>query len=73
MTRKDIEVEELLQRYADGERDFPNVWLSDWGYNLLHGCNLSEINLSGSRIGAYLADANLSRANLSGVSMQQTT
>jgi len=73
MNRIKIKVEELLQRYAAGERDFSNIRLSDRGANLLYGCNLSGINLSGSRIGAYLADTDLSGANLSGVSMPETT
>ncbi|PAX52335.1 low-complexity protein [Brunnivagina elsteri CCALA 953] len=64
MTRRDIEVEELLQRYAAGERNFANIRLYDIDDRLC-GCNLSGINLSGSKISAYLADVDLSGADLS--------
>lgn len=57
-----MEVEELLQRYAAGERDFSGVNLCE--------VNLSRINLSGANFsGANLSIANLSGANLSGVNL----
>ncbi len=49
------DVDEILKRYAAGEREFLNADICD---SELEGVDLSGINLSG---------ANLSRANLSGV------
>lgn len=57
-----MEPDELVRRYAAGERDFSGVDLS--GANLA-GVNLAEADLSG----ADLSYANLSRANLSGAEM----
>ncbi len=37
--------QELIDRYKQGERDFPGVDLSDTTWQ---GCNLSEINLEGA-------------------------
>jgi uncharacterized protein YjbI with pentapeptide repeats len=59
--------EELLQRYAAGERDFSRVDLS--GARLrdteLPGINLSEANLFGAKLDrASLSGANFSGANL---------
>ena len=58
--------EELLERYATGERDFKGVDLS--GVDLkdaeLRGINLSQANLSGT---------DLSGADLSGYGFQQNT
>jgi uncharacterized protein YjbI with pentapeptide repeats len=57
-----MDVEELLSRYAAGERDFP-------GLNLIEA-NLSGVNLSGANlIGANLSVSNLSGANLSGANL----
>jgi len=53
-----IDAEELLRRYAAGERDFSGVNL--WGANL-SGCNLTDIKLE---------KAELSRTNLSGANLQ---
>lgn len=59
--------DELLARYAAGERDFGGVNLS--GADLFR-VNLSGANLSGvSLSGANLSGASLSWANLSGVSL----
>ncbi|HEY9845921.1 MAG TPA: pentapeptide repeat-containing protein [Candidatus Caenarcaniphilales bacterium] len=56
--------DEILRRYAAGERDFHRTNLS--------GANLSGVNLSGVNLsGANLSGANLSGANLSG--MQKLT
>jgi len=50
--------EELLRRYAEGERDFESANLS--------GANLVRANLSGAKLrNAKLRGANLVRANLS--------
>lgn len=65
-------VEELLERYAAGERDFSGVDLSDVnlsGADLLHinlsGANLSRANLVGARLyGADIRQCNLSGADL---------
>lgn len=57
-----MEVEELLKRYAAGERDFA-------GLNLCE-VNLSRVNLSGVNLSnAILSIANLSGANLSGANL----
>jgi uncharacterized protein YjbI with pentapeptide repeats len=77
--------EELLERYAAGERIFIEVDLS--GVNLSRAilpeikfrrCNLQNSNLAGinllggSLIGSDLSGANLSEANLERVAMQGT-
>jgi uncharacterized protein YjbI with pentapeptide repeats len=66
--------EELLQRYAAGERDFSGISLeSKWG---LEGAELPDINLSGATLrrvdfdGADLSRANLSNANLGGANLE---
>lgn len=57
-----MEVEEILKKYADGERNFA-------GLNLCE-VNLSRVNLSGANLSnASLSIANLSGANLSGASL----
>ena len=69
--------EELLERYAKGERYFSyaNLRHADLrGANLsganLRGANLSGANLSGANLsGANLSGANLSGANLSGANL----
>jgi len=53
--------QELLQRYAAGERDF-------------HGADLSGADLSGANLtGANLSGANLSGANLTGAILYRIT
>ncbi len=72
--------EELLQRYATGERDFSGVDLS--GVNLEEVC-LEEINLEGANlrgtlffrsnlIGAIFRSADLERADLSMTVLDET-
>lgn len=59
-----MEVEELLKRYAAGERNFVEVNLNE--------ANLSGVNLSGANLkGANLSVANLSGANLSGANLSE--
>lgn len=53
-----MEIEEFLNRYASGQRDFGAINLTE--------ANLSGVNLSG----ANLTGANLSIANLSGANLQ---
>jgi uncharacterized protein YjbI with pentapeptide repeats len=63
--------EELLQRYAAGERDFSGVDLENIS---LRGANLSEIDLSNAcLVKVDLTRANLTNANLSGVSFTQVS
>ncbi|WP_448271185.1 pentapeptide repeat-containing protein [Nostoc sp. DSM 114160] len=67
--------DELLKRYAVGERDFSGVDLS--GVNLkgveLYGVNLSKANLSNVKLGyADITCSNLQEANLSGVNLDHT-
>ncbi|MHC5725858.1 MAG: pentapeptide repeat-containing protein, partial [Nostoc sp.] len=69
--RQSITVEELLRRYAAGERNFSAIKFS-YSEKGLRGCNLSGINLSGSQIEVYMADVNLSGADLSEVYMPET-
>ena len=62
-----MDVEELLEKYAAGERDFPGVDLSEAN---LRGVNLSGVNLSQANLSVTnLSGANLSRANLSGAKL----
>lgn len=57
-----MQVEEFLTKYADGERNFVAINLSE--------ANLSGVNLSGANLsGANLSVANLSGANLSGTNL----
>lgn len=65
-----MEVEELLKRYAAGERDFTGVNLCEVNLSRvnLSGCNLSHANLSI----ANLSGANLSGANLTGTKLNVT-
>ncbi|MEH2235091.1 pentapeptide repeat-containing protein [Nostoc sp.] len=69
--RQSITVEELLRRYAAGEKNFVGIEFS-YSDKGLRGCNLSGINLSDSKIAVYMADVNLSGADLSRVYMPQT-
>ena len=56
------DVDEILKRYAAGEREFPGADICD---SELEGVDLSGINLSG----AELADSDLTRINLSGANL----
>ena len=62
--RREITVEELLTRYAAGERDFTNIVIDDSREDLLRGIDLSGINLKGSYLAVDLSGAVLSQANL---------
>jgi uncharacterized protein YjbI with pentapeptide repeats len=65
-----ISYEELLERYAAGERDFSNCRF--WGDNELRGANLQGIILVNSDLSEHdLSGANLSGANLSGAGLEQ--
>ena len=58
-------VEELLLRYASGERYFAKADIPD-------GANLSGVNLEGANLErAMLFDADFSRANLRGTSFRE--
>lgn len=58
-----ISAEELLTRYAAGERDFPEVDLRD--------ANLTDADLRGINLsGAWLQDSDFSGANLSGANLE---
>lgn len=59
----DITVEELLIRYANGERDFSYVAIDDGGECLLRGVDLSGINLEGSYLAVDLSGSILRKAN----------
>lgn len=78
-----ISVEELIERYAAGKRDFVDICLPDntelieitltqanlKGAKLI-GANLSGANLSGTNLSyAYLDGANLTGANLEGANI----
>lgn len=62
--RREITVEELLIRYAAGERNFTNVVIDDWREGLLRGVDLSGINLEGSFLDVDFSGAIVRRANL---------
>jgi uncharacterized protein YjbI with pentapeptide repeats len=58
-----MKAEDVLSKYAAGERNFPNTNLTEAN---LSGANLSGANLSGANLSvANLSGANLSAANLS--------
>ncbi|MEH2377101.1 pentapeptide repeat-containing protein [Nostoc sp.] len=61
--RQSITVEELLSRYAAGERDFTYVAIYDWREDLLRGVDLSGINLEGSALSVDFTGAILREAN----------
>jgi uncharacterized protein YjbI with pentapeptide repeats len=66
--------EELLQRYAAGERDFSglNLIRLNIGGEYPMGAKLSGINLSGANLSeSDLSKINLSEANLSGANLSQ--
>lgn len=58
-----ISYEELLRRYADGERDFIDIVLWDWRKGLFKDVDLSGINLERSGISIDLSGAILRNAN----------
>lgn len=72
-----MNAEELLRRYADGERDFRAVNLTRADLHQANLCqtifiaaDLHEANLSGANLGgAKLSEANLNGANLSGANL----
>ncbi|MBW4542569.1 MAG: pentapeptide repeat-containing protein [Myxacorys chilensis ATA2-1-KO14] len=60
--------EELLQRYATGERNFSGLRLYAEEYAmLLNGRDLNGVNLCGSRLDGDWSGANLSHARLRGI------
>lgn len=62
-----MNVEEILKKYAAGERDFSGANLSEMNLSRanLRGADLSEANLSVANLsGTILSEANLSRARL---------
>jgi uncharacterized protein YjbI with pentapeptide repeats len=70
-TIKNMQAEELLRRYASGERDFSNIQLEYT--DELSDANLSGINLSNSHIDElFLQGINLSGANLKESDFGQT-
>lgn len=58
-----ITVEELLSRYAAGERDFTNVYIRARREGLMSGVDLSGINLEGSSLAVDFSGAILRKAN----------
>ena len=62
--RREITVEELLSKYAAGERDFTNVVIYDSRKGLMSGVDFSSINLEGSYLAVDLSGTILSQANL---------
>lgn len=58
-----ITVEELLSRYAAGERDFTKVYIRDSREGLMRGADLSGINLEGSSLWVDFSGAILRKAN----------
>ena len=67
-SRRGLDVNYLLKRYAAGERNFTKAYLNEAN---LYGANLKKIDLSGAYLvgadlrGANLINADLSEANLS--------
>lgn len=61
--RQEIIVEELLIRYAAGERDFTNLSIRDSCEGLLRGVDLSGINLEGSSLAVDFSGSILRKAN----------
>jgi hypothetical protein len=62
-----MNIDELLNRYADGERDFGAINLHSAN---LTGLELSGVNLKGANLSsAQLRGVNLSGANLSGANL----
>lgn len=56
-------VEELLRRYAAGERDFTRVDIRDSREGLMRGIDLSSINLEDSALSVDFSGAILREAN----------
>ena len=70
-----MKAEELLKRYAAGERDFSGVDLREIDLSRVNlpGINLSQADLIGADLrGSDLSDANLTVANLAGARLRQT-
>lgn len=64
-----MQVQDLLDRYQQGERDFAHVDLSGAS---LSGVNLRDVNFTGANLsGANLSWAFLSRANLTGANLRR--
>lgn len=64
-----MQVQDLLERYQKGERDFAHVDLSGAS---LSGVNLRDVNLTGANLnGANLSWAFLSRSNLTGANLRR--
>jgi uncharacterized protein YjbI with pentapeptide repeats len=60
--------EELLERYAAGERDFSGIRVSAEEYDtIFEGRDLSGINLCGSTLSGNWSGVNLSKARLRGI------
>ena len=63
-----ITVEELLRRYAAGERDFVDICVPDGSD--LSGVDLRGANFMGAKLGKAYETTNLSGANLSGTNLR---
>lgn len=61
--RQIITFEELLRRYATGERDFTKVIIENSPEGLMRGIDLSGINLEGSFLSVDFSGAILREAN----------
>lgn len=61
--REKITFEELLRRYAAGERDFTRLDIWDWRDNMFRGVDLSGINLESSYLRVDFSGAILRKAN----------
>jgi uncharacterized protein YjbI with pentapeptide repeats len=61
--RQRITVEELLSRYAAGERDFTCIAIDDSREGLLRGVDLSGINLEDSALSVDFSGSILREAN----------
>jgi uncharacterized protein YjbI with pentapeptide repeats len=63
MNFKRITVEELLRRFAAGERDFTEINIRDSREGLMRGIDLSGINLEGSSLSVDFSGAILRETN----------
>jgi uncharacterized protein YjbI with pentapeptide repeats len=61
--RQRITVEELLNRYTAGERDFSGIYIRDSREGLMRGIDLSGINLENSSLSVDFSGAILKKAN----------
>lgn len=61
--KQKITVEELLNRYTAGERDFTYVVIDDWRGDLPRGVDLSGINLEGSSLSVDFSGCIVRKAN----------